>query len=292
MPDAPGNDTAVTEPANGKVELAFNEATSELQEDETETARTDSVVIGRGIAGLALAAAMAADGHEVLLLERQTVYRDKVRDEVINCWGVAELLQLGLEKAILKAGGTYIDRFVGFDETVDPDTAWARAPHLDELMPGIRRVLDVGHSEACQALSTATSEAGATVVRDIGHVRVTAEARPSVRYERDGTGHEVADPAGRRHGRADIRRAQSADPDPAELRGRAIRTSVPIEVTLPGHVRTTINMTFSEQAVRRRKASAQAWPKDPVVGGSRLATFKGPFGVPTGRSTRRHRVPL
>jgi len=82
--------------------------------------RIDAVVVGGGIAGSALAAALAGDGYEVLLLERQTVYRDKVRGEVINCWGVVELLRLGLEQTLLDAGGTYVNRFVGFDETVDP----------------------------------------------------------------------------------------------------------------------------------------------------------------------------
>ena len=145
--------------------------------------RRDAVVIGGGIAGSALAAALAGDGYDVLLLERQTVYRDKVRGEVINCWGVVELLRLGLERQLLDAGGTYIDRFIGFDEIVDPETARANALHLDEMLPGIRGVLDVGHPEACEALATAAAEAGATVVRGIGDVTVTGGPHPSVRYE-------------------------------------------------------------------------------------------------------------
>jgi flavin-dependent dehydrogenase len=37
------------------------------------------VVVGGGIAGSALAAVMARDGYQVVVLERQTAYRDKVR---------------------------------------------------------------------------------------------------------------------------------------------------------------------------------------------------------------------
>ncbi|MBY8889355.1 FAD-dependent monooxygenase [Streptomyces sp. PTM05] len=155
------------------------------------TGRVDAVVVGGGIAGSALAAALAGDGYDVVLLERQTVYRDKVRGEVINCWGVEELMQLGLEKCVLAAGGTYVNRFVGFDETVDPATATDKALHLDEMLPGIRGVLDVGHPEACEALATAAEEAGATVVRGIGDVMVTAGSAPSVRYELDGMEYEV-----------------------------------------------------------------------------------------------------
>lgn len=153
--------------------------------------RVDAVVIGGGIAGSALAAVLAGDGYDVLLLERQTVYRDKVRGEVINCWGVVELLELGLEKQLLDAGGTYIDRFVGFDEITDPETAWANALNLDDMLPGIRGVLDVGHPEACEALATAAAEAGATVVRGIGDVVVTGGPQPSVRYEYNDVEYEV-----------------------------------------------------------------------------------------------------
>ncbi|HVE95420.1 MAG TPA: FAD/NAD(P)-binding protein, partial [Pseudonocardiaceae bacterium] len=41
--------------------------------------RLDVVVVGGGIAGSALATVLARDGYEVLVLERQTTYRDKVR---------------------------------------------------------------------------------------------------------------------------------------------------------------------------------------------------------------------
>ncbi|MFI5808788.1 NAD(P)/FAD-dependent oxidoreductase [Streptomyces sp. NPDC051561] len=155
------------------------------------TGQIDVVVVGGGIAGSSLAAALAGDGYDVLLLERQTVYRDKVRGEVINCWGVVELLELGLEKPLLNAGGTYVDRFIGYDEIADPKVAESRALRLDEMLPGIRGVLDVGHPEACEALATAAEEAGATVVRGIGDVIVAGGPNPVVRYEHDDIEHEV-----------------------------------------------------------------------------------------------------
>ncbi len=69
----------------------------------------DVAIVGGGIAGAALATVLARDGYEVLLLERQTSYRDKVRGEVLCCWGVAEMLALDLEKPLLDAGGHYVD---------------------------------------------------------------------------------------------------------------------------------------------------------------------------------------
>ncbi|MFJ1792329.1 NAD(P)/FAD-dependent oxidoreductase [Kitasatospora griseola] len=393
--------------------------------------RIDAVIVGGGIAGSALAAALAGDGHEVLLLERQTVYRDKVRGEVINCWGVAELLELGLEECILKAGGTYVDRFVGFDEIVDPETARARALHLDKMLPGIRGVLDVGHPEACEALSRAAEDAGATVVRGVGDVLVSGGADPRVRYEHNdleyevdcrlvvgadgrmstvrrqlGIGltqtppnslgggmlvenldawpgnvtsigtegdllyfvfpregararlyllHDVAqkgrfsgpnrhaeflqafqlnclpdremfatatpsatcafypmndawadlpfapgavlvgDAAGwtdpvigqglsialrdARMVRDALRSSSTWEPKALEpyAREREIRMH---RLRISGSVRTTMNMTFTPAGVARRRAYAEVWPTDPVLAGSRMATFKGPFQVP------------
>lgn len=393
--------------------------------------RRDAVVIGGGIAGSALAAALAGDGYDVLLLERQTVYRDKVRGEVINCWGVVELLRLGLERQLLDAGGTYIDRFIGFDEIVDPETARANALHLDEMLPGIRGVLDVGHPEACEALATAAAEAGATVVRGIGDVTVTGGPHPSVRYEYNdieyeapcrlvvgadgrtstvrrqlgisltqtppnslGGGmlvedlhewpanvtsigtekdllyfvfpragakarlyllHDVAQ-KGRFAGptrQADFLKAFQLDCIPhsemfatatpsescafypmndawtdgpvvpgAVLIGDAAGWTDPVvgqglsialrdarlvrdalrsssawspqilkpyvdereermrRLRVSGAVRTAMNMTFTPEGAARRKAYAKAWPTDPVLAGSRLATFQGAFGVP------------
>jgi 2-polyprenyl-6-methoxyphenol hydroxylase-like FAD-dependent oxidoreductase len=402
-----------------------------LEDWMTHAERVDIVVVGGGIAGSALAAAMAADGYEVLVLERQVRYRDKTRGEVINCWGVSEVIQLGLEQTIVRAGGTYIDRFVGYDETVDPDVAWGRALHLDEMLPAIRGVLDVGHPESCQALSDAATAAGARVVQGVGTVKVSSGAHPSVRYQHQGTDYEVTcrlivgadgrtsavrgqlgvkltetppnslgggllvedlhewpgnvtsigtegdllyfvfpragakarlyllhsteqkgrfsgpgrqakfieafrlrclpnsemfaaatpsqscafypmndawtdgpvvpgavligDAAGwtdpvigqglsiafrdARMVRDVLRASKNWDPGAFEpyVREREVRMA---RLRVSASVRTTINMTFTEQGARRRIAYAAAWPHDEVLAGSRLATFKGPFAVP------------
>jgi flavin-dependent dehydrogenase len=156
----------------------------------------DVVVVGGGIAGSALATVLARDGSEVLVLERQSAYRDKVRGEAMLCWGVAEMLRLELEKPLLDAGGCYATQSVPYDEVFEPSQARAVARRMDNLLPGVPGTLAVGHPQACEALIRAAAQAGATVVRGVGDVEVSvgisAGAAPAVRYEHDDVAHEVS----------------------------------------------------------------------------------------------------
>jgi 2-polyprenyl-6-methoxyphenol hydroxylase-like FAD-dependent oxidoreductase len=151
----------------------------------------DVVVVGGGIAGSSLATVLARDGYQVIVLERQTAYRDKVRGEALACWGVAELLRLDLEKPLLDAGGCYATRAVFYDEVTDPTQAEAVAAPLDQMLPGVPGILGVGHPEACEALAQAAAAAGATVVRGVGDVDVEPGDAPVVRYEHDDVIHEL-----------------------------------------------------------------------------------------------------
>jgi 2-polyprenyl-6-methoxyphenol hydroxylase-like FAD-dependent oxidoreductase len=153
--------------------------------DKRADVTVDVAIVGGGIAGAALATVLARDGYEVLLLERQTSYRDKVRGEFLSCWGVAEMLGLDLEKPLLDAGGHYVRRFVPYDEVIDPATAEANAAPLDRLLPGVPGCLDIGHPQACEGLAGAAAQAGATVLRGVGDVEVVPGNPPTLRYELD-----------------------------------------------------------------------------------------------------------
>ena len=48
----------------------------------------DVVVVGGGIAGSCLAGVLARGGLAVLLLERESAFRDRVRGELTWPWGV------------------------------------------------------------------------------------------------------------------------------------------------------------------------------------------------------------
>jgi 2-polyprenyl-6-methoxyphenol hydroxylase-like FAD-dependent oxidoreductase len=65
----------------------------------------DVITVGGGLAGSALATALARTGHKVLVLERETRFKDRVRGENMVPWGVAAARCLGLVDDLLAAGG-------------------------------------------------------------------------------------------------------------------------------------------------------------------------------------------
>ena len=151
----------------------------------------DVVIVGGGIAGSALASVLAPRGLRVLVLERQTAYRDKVRGEFMVPWGVAEAVELGLDETLLAAGGVYSPNIASYGDHIDPVEARAAALPLATLIPGVDGAMCVGHPQASEALNTRATEQGADVLRGIGDVEVTAGPEPSVRYEFNGDIFEV-----------------------------------------------------------------------------------------------------
>ena len=151
----------------------------------------DVIVVGGGIAGAAVAKAAAETGMRVTVLERQTSYRDKVRGEFIMPWGVVEARRLGVEDALLAAGGTWTTHLIPYDENVSPAEAAASPVPIDVFVPDVPGALAVGHPQACQAIMDAAAAAGAVIVRGVGEVTVTPGARPIVCYEFDDVDYEL-----------------------------------------------------------------------------------------------------
>jgi flavin-dependent dehydrogenase len=67
------------------------------------TKNYDIAVVGGGIAGAALAYSMSKLGAQVLVIEAETEFKDRIRGEVVVPWGVAEAQALGLETALQQA---------------------------------------------------------------------------------------------------------------------------------------------------------------------------------------------
>jgi 2-polyprenyl-6-methoxyphenol hydroxylase-like FAD-dependent oxidoreductase len=153
---------------------------------------SDVVVVGGGIAGSTIALVLARAGLTVTVLEQQWSYRDRVRGEYIQPWGVAEAQHLGISEILVQAGGFFARRIIPYDEINPPHAAEASAVALGEIVPGVPGALCVSHPAACLALSQAAETAGATVIRGIGRLTVTPGSEPTVTFEADGFEHRLS----------------------------------------------------------------------------------------------------
>lgn len=149
------------------------------------TGPVDVVVVGGGIAGSAMGTVLARAGRSVLVLERTTEFRDRVRGEWLAPWGVIEAQRMALYDVLVAAGGHHVPRFVPWDETMDPAEAEAETLDLGGLLPGVPGPLCLGHPTACAALARAAASARATVLRGVSGIRVIGGAAPEVRYRVD-----------------------------------------------------------------------------------------------------------
>jgi 2-polyprenyl-6-methoxyphenol hydroxylase-like FAD-dependent oxidoreductase len=121
----------------------------------------------------------------VAVLERQQDYADRVRGEYLHPWGVAEAQRLGVLDVLLDAGGVFIKRVIGYDESIPSHVAEKRSRNIGEALPGVPGGLGVGHPAACRALSRAAEAAGARYWRGARSVTITPGARPAVAFETD-----------------------------------------------------------------------------------------------------------
>lgn len=137
---------------------------------EQTSGRCEVVIVGGGIAGAALAFALAAAGRSVTVLERTNEYVDRVRGEAMQVWGVREAQLLGVEDILLGAGGRLTPEWRQY-RAVRPEPA---VVPMAALLPDVAGTLAVRHPVACQALLDAASEAGAVVVRGVEEVGLGA----------------------------------------------------------------------------------------------------------------------
>ena len=71
----------------------------------------DVITIGGGVGGSTLASALARSGRQVVVLEREREFKDRVRGENILPWGVAAARRLGVLDELLAAGGHQVPFF-------------------------------------------------------------------------------------------------------------------------------------------------------------------------------------
>jgi 2-polyprenyl-6-methoxyphenol hydroxylase-like FAD-dependent oxidoreductase len=154
------------------------------------TSKPDVVVVGAGIAGASIAAVLARGGLEVLLLERQRSYRDRVRGEYMAQWGVLEARAVGLETVMRGKHAVDVRYRVPYDELFAPSAAEMQKRDNSTIFPDVLGPLCASHPEACQALADEAVRLGAELVCGVTELRIQAGTRPSIAY-RNGTETQV-----------------------------------------------------------------------------------------------------
>lgn len=144
----------------------------------------DVITIGGGLAGAALAKGLAEAGLRVLVLERETAFRDRVRGEQMHCWGTAEARALGIYDLLTGDGVGHEVRLWAVQIAGAPE-----APPRDLVETTARRLpaLDVCHPAMQARLLNAAAAAGAEVRRGVTVLGIAPGAQPQVRARlRDG----------------------------------------------------------------------------------------------------------
>ncbi len=151
----------------------------------------DVVVVGGGIAGGALATALAADGASVAVLEATNAYADRVRGESMLPWGVREARELGVEAPLLAAGAHIAPAWVHYDGDVPTEISEANPIPVGLLVPDVPGSLNLRHPDACATLIAAAGAAGAEVIRGVEDVTITPGRAPAVRFTAAGGTREL-----------------------------------------------------------------------------------------------------
>ncbi len=122
----------------------------------------DVVTVGGGLAGAAIAKAMAERGARILVLERETRFKDRVRGEMLVPWGVAEARELGILDTLKVACAheiPFVDMGTGPRDLAS--TTQQRTP-----------ALTFAHQEMQETLIAAAEAAGAEVRRGVTVERI------------------------------------------------------------------------------------------------------------------------
>src|SRR5262245_28801860 len=130
----------------------------------------DLVIVGGGLAGSSLGAAMAATGARVLIIERETEFRDRVRGEGMLPWGAAEGRKLGVRQPLL--------------DSCAIETRWWTAPNdsrdLIETTPSRLGCLNFYHPEMQQRLLDLAVAAGVVLWRPAEVTNVVPGDPPAI----------------------------------------------------------------------------------------------------------------
>ncbi len=134
----------------------------------------DLIVVGGGIAGSSLARRMAADGARVLVLERETEFRDRIRGESLQPWGVAETRKLGVAQFL----GLAAAELRWFEQSINGERAFRR--DLVATTIPAEAMWGMYHPDMQEKLLTQAAASGAEVRRGVTVQQALPGRRPKV----------------------------------------------------------------------------------------------------------------
>jgi menaquinone-9 beta-reductase len=123
---------------------------------------------------------------------QSTVHVDRVRGEFIVPWGVAEAQTLGILDVLESAGGNYTVRSIPYGEELAPEDARKYSAPTDQMVPGVQGALNLGHPRICNALNDAAMAAGATLLRGVDRIQVSAGLPPRIEFTHSGLNYTLS----------------------------------------------------------------------------------------------------
>jgi len=147
----------------------------------------DLLIIGGGLAGASLGRSMAMAGARVLIIEKETRFRDRIRGELLVPWGSVEAKELGIYDILLRSCAREAPRLRFY-------LAGEPAPPRDYLTstPKGTCVLSFYHPEMQEVLLGEAAKEGALVWRGAAMAAVYPGNRPEADIVVDGKTQRVS----------------------------------------------------------------------------------------------------
>jgi 2-polyprenyl-6-methoxyphenol hydroxylase-like FAD-dependent oxidoreductase len=134
----------------------------------------DLIVVGGGVTGSSLAGRMASSGARVLIVERESKFRDRVRGEALQPWGVAEARKLGIAEILKETTA----ELLWFDQILNGELAFHRDLKATTMQG--EPMWGFYHPQAQEVLLSRAAACGAEVLRAATLERVVAGPKPKV----------------------------------------------------------------------------------------------------------------
>jgi 2-polyprenyl-6-methoxyphenol hydroxylase-like FAD-dependent oxidoreductase len=149
----------------------------------------DAIVVGGGLGGSTLASQLARGGRKVLVLERETRFKDRVRGENMLPWGVGVARRLGVVDDLLGAGAIQPEAF-----TMYVGGALFNRRDLRRTTRDGEVSINIFHPDLQEALLRRATVDGADVRRGASVIALDAreDRTPSVTFEHDGERHTLS----------------------------------------------------------------------------------------------------